>query len=79
MVEERVVEQAVEEAVEKNVQANVEETVENVTIPEEENFKAMFEASLKEEHSLKKGESIRGVVVAVNDENVIMYIGTKNE
>jgi len=56
-----------------------EQSVEQGSIPEEENFKAMFEASLKEEHSLKKGESIRGVVVAVSDENVIMDIGTKNE
>ncbi|MDX8397142.1 MAG: 30S ribosomal protein S1 [Mariprofundaceae bacterium] len=52
---------------------------EQIAVPEEENFKTMFEASIKEEHSLKKGESIRGVVVAVNSENVIMDIGTKNE
>jgi len=71
MVEEQVLKQDAENA--------VEQAVEQVAIPEEENFKAMFEASLKEEHSLKKGESIRGVVVAVNDENVIMDIGTKNE
>jgi len=64
---------------EQSVEKPVESRVENVAIPEEENFKAMFEASLKEEHSLKKGESIRGVVVAINDENVIMDIGTKNE
>jgi len=49
------------------------------SIPEEENFKAMFEASLKEQHSLKKGESVRGKVVAVSDEYVIVDVGTKNE
>ncbi|MDQ6954526.1 MAG: 30S ribosomal protein S1 [Mariprofundaceae bacterium] len=56
-----------------------EQASDQSAIPEEDNFKAMFEASLKEEHSLKKGESIRGVVVAISDENVIMDIGTKNE
>jgi len=52
---------------------------EEQAIPEEENFKAMFEASLEQEPSLKKNESIRGIIVAVNDEHVIVDVGTKNE
>ncbi|MDQ6952339.1 MAG: 30S ribosomal protein S1 [Mariprofundaceae bacterium] len=52
---------------------------EQAAIPEEESFKAMFEASLKEEKPLRKGESVRGMVVEVRAEQVIMDVGGKNE
>jgi len=52
---------------------------EQAAIPEEESFKAMFEASLKEERPLRKGESVRGMVVEVRSEQVIMDVGGKNE
>ncbi|MBL1352340.1 MAG: 30S ribosomal protein S1 [Zetaproteobacteria bacterium] len=52
---------------------------EQAAIPEEESFKAMFEASLKEERPLRKGESVRGMVVEVRAEQVIMDVGGKNE
>jgi len=52
---------------------------EQAAIPEEENFQAMFEASLKKEKPLRKGESVRGMVVEVRSDQVIMDVGGKNE
>jgi len=52
---------------------------EQAAIPEEESFKAMFEASLEQEKPLRKGESVCGMVVEVRDDQVIMDVGGKNE
>jgi len=46
---------------------------------EEESFKKLFEASLKEAPALKRGENIKCVVVSVNDDVVTLDVGTKNE
>ncbi len=48
-------------------------------VAEEESFKKLFEASLKEAPSLKRGENIKCVVVSVNDDVVTLDVGTKNE
>ena len=48
-------------------------------VAEEESFKQMFEASLKEKPALKKGESIKGFVVSVDSEVVTLDVGAKNE
>jgi len=46
---------------------------------EEESFKKLFEASLKEAPALKKGENVKGVVVSVDSEVVTLDVGAKNE
>lgn len=46
---------------------------------EEESFKKLFEASLKEQPVLKKGELVKGVVVSVDQEVVTLDVGAKNE
>jgi len=46
---------------------------------EEESFKKLFEASLKEQPILKKGETVKGVVVSVDQEVVTLDVGAKNE
>lgn len=46
---------------------------------EEESFKQLFEASLKETPALKKGENVKGVVVSVDSEVVTLDVGAKNE
>jgi len=46
---------------------------------EEESFKQLFEASLKEKPTLKRGESIKGFVVSVDSEVVTLDVGEKNE
>jgi len=46
---------------------------------EEESFKKLFEASLKEAPALKRGENIKCVVVSMNDDVVTLDVGTKNE
>ena len=46
---------------------------------EEESFKQMFEASLKEQPVVKRGEMIRGMVVGVNSDAVIIDVGAKAE
>lgn len=48
-------------------------------VAEEESFKKLFEASLKEAPALKRGENIKCVVVSVNDDVVTLDVGTKNE
>jgi len=48
-------------------------------VAEEESFKQLFEASLKEAPTLKKGESIKGFVVSVDSEVVTLDVGAKNE
>ena len=48
-------------------------------VAEEESFKKLFEASLKEAPALKRGENIKCVVVGVNDDVVTLDVGTKNE
>jgi len=45
----------------------------------EENFAEMFEASLANQSQMKKGESVRCVVVAVGEQDVVVDVGTKNE
>jgi len=46
---------------------------------EEESFKQMFEASLKEQPVVKRGEMVKGMVVSVNDDAVIVDVGAKAE
>ncbi len=46
---------------------------------EEESFKQMFEASLKEQPVVKRGEMIKGLVVSINDDAVIVDVGAKAE
>lgn len=46
---------------------------------EEESFKKLFEASLKEQPVLKKGEFVKGVVVSIDQEVVTLDVGAKNE
>ncbi len=48
-------------------------------VAEEESFKQLFEASLKEAPALKKGENVKGVVVSVDSDVVTLDVGTKNE
>jgi len=48
-------------------------------VAEEESFKQLFEASLKEKPALKKGENIKGFVVSVDSEVVTLDVGAKNE
>lgn len=47
--------------------------------PEEESFAALFEASLQEQGVLQKGQTIKGVVVSVDQENVTIDVGAKDE
>jgi len=46
---------------------------------EEESFKQMFEASLKEQPVVKRGEMVKGLVVSINDDAVIVDVGAKAE
>jgi small subunit ribosomal protein S1 len=48
-------------------------------VAEEESFKQLFEASLKEKPVLKRGENIKGFVVSVDSEVVTLDVGGKNE
>ncbi len=47
--------------------------------PEEESFKQMFEASLKEQPVVKRGEMIKGMVVSINSDAIIIDVGAKAE
>ncbi len=47
--------------------------------PEEESFKLMFEASLKEQPIVKRGEMIRGMVVNVTADTVTIDVAAKDE
>ena len=46
---------------------------------EEESFKQMFEASLKEQPVVRRGETIKGMVVSCNADAVIVDVGAKGE
>jgi len=48
-------------------------------VSEEESFKAMFEASLKEQPVVRRGELIRGMVVSCNNDTVTIDVGAKGE
>jgi len=54
-------------------------TNEQNSVSEEESFKQLFEASLKEQPVLKKGESVKGTVVSVNGDEVVLDVGAKAE
>jgi len=56
-----------------------EEKVSAAAEPEEESFKQMFEASLKEQPILKRGEMITGMVVNVSADTVTIDVGAKDE
>ncbi|MCF7821426.1 MAG: S1 RNA-binding domain-containing protein, partial [Mariprofundaceae bacterium] len=61
---------------------NEKNTAQDAALPagaEEESFKQLFEASLKEKPALKRGESIKGFVVSVDSEVVTLDVGEKNE
>ena len=65
----------------KNVTEENQTAIDAATpeVAEEESFKKLFEASLKEAPALKRGENIKCVVVSVNDDVVTLDVGTKNE
>jgi len=46
---------------------------------EEESFQQMYEASLKEKPVVKRGEMIKGMVVSINSDAVIIDVGAKAE
>ncbi|MDX8404716.1 MAG: 30S ribosomal protein S1 [Mariprofundus sp.] len=48
-------------------------------VNEEESFKLMYEASLKEQTEIRRGEVITGMVVGVNDDVVVIDVGAKDE
>ncbi len=56
-----------------------EEKVSAAAEPEEESFKLMFEASLKEQPILKRGEMITGMVVNVSADTITIDVGAKDE
>ncbi|MFC1655052.1 30S ribosomal protein S1 [Myxococcota bacterium] len=47
-------------------------------VPEDENFAALYEASLKD-HELKEGEIVKGEVIQVLGDHVVVDIGYKSE
>ena len=47
-------------------------------VPEDENFAALYEASLKD-HELKEGEIVKGEVIQVLADHVVVDIGYKSE
>ncbi len=48
-------------------------------LPEEENFAALFAASLEQETDLHKGTTVRGTVVSANSDAVVLDVGAKVE
>jgi small subunit ribosomal protein S1 len=50
----------------------------NKEVPEDENFAALYEASLKD-HELKEGEIVKGEVIQVLADHVVVDIGYKSE
>ncbi len=54
-------------------------TSDAASVEEEESFRQMFEASLKEQPVVKRGEMIRGMVVGINHDAVIIDVGAKAE
>jgi len=57
----------------------IEVVVGTQEVAEEESFKQMFEASLKEEPVVKRGEMIKVMVVSVNADAVTVDVGVKGE
>jgi small subunit ribosomal protein S1 len=53
-------------------------TTSNNEVPEDENFAALYEASLKD-HELKEGEIVKGEVIQVLADHVVVDIGYKSE
>jgi len=47
--------------------------------PEEENFKKLLEASLREQPALRRGQLVKGTVISVADDSVTVDIGAKAE
>ncbi len=48
-------------------------------VPEEENFAALLAASLEQETNLRKGSTVRGTVIGVHADSVVMDVGAKAE
>jgi len=65
------------EVTEKSIE--IEDAVSPAVEAEEESFKLMFEASLKERPILKRGEMITGMVVNVTADVVTIDVGAKDE
>ncbi|RLL51956.1 30S ribosomal protein S1 [Mariprofundus sp. EBB-1] len=66
--------------VKQDVEVTEEKTVSStVEAEEEESFKLMFEASLKEKPIVKRGEMITGMVVSVTADTVTIDVGAKDE
>ncbi|MBL4774961.1 MAG: 30S ribosomal protein S1 [Mariprofundus sp.] len=65
----------------QSVEAIAEEAAEVIeaAVEEEESFKQMFEASLKEQPIVKRGEMITGMVVSISSDTVTIDVGAKNE
>lgn len=45
----------------------------------EESFAQLFEASLKEQPEVRRGEMVNGMIVSINSDAVIIDVGAKNE
>ena len=65
--------------VKQTAETTLDETATAAAEPEEESFKLMFEASLKEKPIVKRGEMITGVVVSVSTDTVTIDVGAKDE
>ena len=90
-VQEAGVEDSPEQSADEAVQNADEDAVDEQVVPEsagdpvstpeaeEESFKQMFEASLKEQPVVKRGEMVKGLVVSINDDAVIVDVGAKAE
>ncbi|MDQ6970793.1 MAG: 30S ribosomal protein S1 [Mariprofundus sp.] len=66
-------------AAEQAVKTDETEPAATTAEPEEESFKQMFEASLKEQPIVKRGEMIRGMVVSVTADTVTIDVAAKDE
>jgi len=65
--------------VKQTAETTLDETATAAAEPEEESFKLMFEASLKEKPIVKRGEMITGMVVSVSTDTVTIDVGAKDE
>ncbi|WP_167631417.1 30S ribosomal protein S1 [Mariprofundus ferrooxydans] len=63
------------------VQASEEsdETPAEEAVSEEDSFRLLYEASLKEKGEIRKGEMVTGMVVGLNADVVVIDVGTKAE
>jgi len=62
----------------KEMQAPIPEKNAEAQQPEEEDFAALYEASIKD-HELREGEIVKGEVIQLNPDHVVVDIGYKSE